>query len=511
MRELIGDWRVRLIAALGAGPIAAAGFAPVSIPFLLLVGLFILFVLVEESENRRQAGLYGWLWGIGYFAVGLAWTYRSMHEFGQLPSLFAATAVVLLGAFLALIPGLSCWLARLLPVGRLVRLAIVLPSSWVLGEWVRGSAVMGFGWLSSGYAFVDSLFGAWAPVAGLYGVSWVLVSLVGGVAALFYCEKGPWRKSALALFVGGLAVSSVALDEVTWSRPSGNLDVRVVQPALPIVMRADARTEPARLDRMKAMSARSAMGSDLDLIVWPESVYVWPIDRLRDTVTVPSDVSAYGGADILFNAFAVPEPDVYYNAMWHVTEGKLPQQVYAKMHLVPFGEFVPFGFRWFVDALGIPMADQTRGTIPTEPLRVAGVEVATQVCYENLFGEELRDWWTVSNPALIVNTANLGWFAPFVAEQFTQMSQMRARETARPYVQAQNQSHSALIDAKGRIERLTWPGAQNLDVRVTLQTGEPTPFVRFGNGPIVVWTLVLLLGALVVSRRQNQKSHKRVK
>lgn len=510
MLNWFADRRVRLVLALGAGPLAAAGFAPVSMPLCLLIGLYLLFLVAHNAKTPAESALSGWLWSVGYFATGLGWTFRSMNEFGQLPAVVAILGLVLLASFLALTIALACGLARRMPVGAVVRLAIVLPACWVLCEWVRGAALLGFGWLSVGYAFVDWTFAAWAPILGVYGVSWVAASLVGGVAALAYCHAGPWGKSFLALFLGALGVASVVLEDVRWSTPQRALDVRVVQPALPVVMRADAATEQKRVERVEAMSRRSSLGGSLDLIVWPESVYVWPIDRMRDTVLSGANVSAATGASVVMNAFAMPQPRVFHNAVWVSQDGRLPEPVYAKMHLVPFGEFVPFGFRWFVDLLGIPMADQTRGSIPARGVKIAEVQTALQVCYENMFGEELRQWWATGNPRMIVNTANLGWFAPFVADQFTQMSQMRARETARPYIQALNNSHSALIDAQGRVQRRAWSGAQSLDMTVAPCFGEPTPFVRYGNGLIVLLTTLSLLASVVFSRFKNKKANERV-
>ena len=504
------DRRVRLTLALGSGPLAAAGFAPVSMPLCLLIGLYLLFLVAHNAKSSRESALCGWLWGIGYFATGLSWTFRSMHEFGQLPSEAAILGLVLLACFLALTIAAACWCARRTPVGAVGRLAIVLPACWVLCEWVRGAALLGFGWLSVGYAFVDWTFAAWAPILGVYGVSWIVASLVGGVAALSYCHGGPWGKAFVALYVGALGVSCVVLEDVRWSSPQRALDVRVVQPALPVVMRADADTERLRVERVEAMSRRSSLGGSLDLIVWPESVYVWPIDRMRDTVRASANVSHATGASLVMNAFAMPQPRVFLNAVWVSQDGKMPEPAYAKMHLVPFGEFVPIGFRWFVDLLGIPMADQTRGSIPERGVKIAEVETALQVCYENMFGEELRQWWTTGNPRMIVNTANLGWFAPFVADQFTQMSQMRARETARPFIQALNNSHSALIDAQGRVQRKAWSGAQTLDMTVSPCFGDPTPFVRFGNGLIVLLTTLFLLASVVFSRFKNKNSSERV-
>ena len=147
---------------------------------------------------------------------------------------------------------------------------------------------------------------------------------------------------------------------------------------------------------------------------------------------------------------------------------------------MPFGEFVPYGFRWLVDALAVPMADQVPGARPTSPVTMAGIQGAVGICYENIFPSELADWFDVGNPALIIYSANLGWFSDVSVRQFSQMSRMRAREAARPVLQVLNNAGSALFDPTGTELRRAGFGAQNLDATVRLFSGSPTPFMQYG-------------------------------
>lgn len=301
---------------------------------------------------------------------------------------------------------------------------------------------------------------------------------------------------------------TLVLNDVSYSEPGSRLEVRLVQPDLPVAMSYTQSTAVKRIDRAVAMSSRSAMGKQLDLIVWPESTIATP---LRNGLDVPAlaavDVAAKTGASVVFNAFYREGPGRYYNGMWMAADKNKPAQLfYRKHHLVPFGEFVPAGFRWFVDALGIPMADQLSGPVGGEPFEVSGVSGAAGICYENMFGEELRHAWDQANPSFILNTANLGWFSEAVLPQFTGMSAMRARETARPLIQAVQNAHSALIGPDGKIERLASAGAQNMDLTLVTATGKPTPFVRFGLWPLIGLLVLLMAGVLALARREN-RSH----
>jgi apolipoprotein N-acyltransferase len=122
-----------------------------------------------------------------------------------------------------------------------------------------------------------------------------------------------------------------------------------------------------------------------------------------------------------------------------------------------------------------------------------------------MFGEELRDWWTFSSPGLILNQSNLGWFSDPAAVQFTQMSRMRARETARPVLQAMMGGYSALIRPDGEFDRVVGKGAQNLDLTVQAYGGQPTPFVRMGNAPLLALMLLFVLLGIGARFRVSRK------
>lgn len=489
---------VSALAAAAAGALAAAAFSVPQASWFVLVSLAVLFGLAAGRGSKKEGFLLGWLWGLAFFGVGLRWCYDSIHVHGGLPAAAAAAAVLLLAAVLAVFPGAVALAARAAPVSRRLKLVLLLPAAWTVAELLRGVEPVGFGWLSIGYAYPSDFFGAWAPILGVYGAD-LAAALTAGLAVelLFGADNQNHRLRTLdAIVLGALVLGTFALGDVRWSTPADKLTVRLVQPDLPVMMRYDPVHAAERLARAEAMSVRTAAGAAPDLIVWPEST---PAEALADGLGVPAlaalETARRTDATVIFNGFYRVAPREYYNTLWMArNDGKPAEPFYSKHHLVPFGEFVPTGFRWFVDALGIPMADQARGPVGGTPFAVEGVSGAAGICYENMFGEELRHAWDKGNPGFVLNTANLGWFGPSVLEQFTAMSAMRARETSRPLLQAVQNAHSALIGPDGRVERLAGSGAQNLDVTLVSNAGEPTPFVRFGHWPVL--TLALLMLAL---------------
>jgi apolipoprotein N-acyltransferase len=177
--------------------------------------------------------------------------------------------------------------------------------------------------------------------------------------------------------------------------------------------------------------------------------------------------------------------------------------VYDKRHLVPFGEFVPWGFRWFVQMMHIPLGDFGRGANTQRPFAVGGQRVAFNICYEDLFGEEIIDAIRgASGATILANVSNIGWFGRSHAlPQHLQISRMRALETGRPMLRATNTGMTALIDAQGRVVAALPPHeAGLLDVQVQGTEGL-TPYVRTGNLGVLVVALAALLGTGTTRRR----------
>ena len=489
-----------LFLCLSSGALATLGFFFPGAYFWTIVGFAVFFWLLASEKRPLWGSLFGFSFGLAYFAFGLSWVFPSVYVHGNAPWLFSVFAVLALSGVLSIFPTLVGFLSTKISTTPAVKTAFVLPLLWTCFEFLRGEWICGFGWLSTGYAFVDNLLSEYAPLLGGYGVGLVVLLVTGGACAVFLRQEGRAIR-LLAGFVSALlVVGAYFLQNVQWSSPAERLEVRLVQPDLAVTTRATFRAQASALERVRSMSEMRPMGRPLDLIIWPESVYAFLPQRLPDSwVKVPRRVAEAQTCEVLYNAFSESGRNAIFNSIFLATESQ-ESRIYSKRHLVPFGERVPFGFRWLINALGIPMADQQVGSPPSAEVRVAGVPVALGICYENLFAGELRDWFLVSNPQFVVYSANLGWFAESVVGQFTQMSRMRARESARPVLQIVNNSGSALLDAGGGVERLAGRGAQNLDVLFRSTSGELTPFMQYGFSLLFAFGLLLFATVFLICR-----------
>jgi apolipoprotein N-acyltransferase len=376
---------------------------------------------------------------------------------------------------------------------RPVRLMLVVPALWTLAEWLRGWLFTGVPWLALGYSQLDGPFAGFAPVGGVFGVSF-LGAAAAGAAATLVVERGRRRLTALAALIA-IAIAGGALRTVDWTTPHGEpLAVSLLQGNVP----QELKFAPKRYDETLATYARLAERSTGRLIVLPETAIPRFLHEVEPAYLerLKAIVAARGG-DLLVGVPILDPDRRYYNAV--VSLGASPTQSYAKSHLVPFGEFLPWGFGWVVAVLEIPLGDFARGAEHQKPLAVAGQRAAVNICWEDAFGEEIIR--PLPEATLLVNVSNVAWFGDSLAPaQHLRIARMRALETGRFMLRATNTGVTAIVDPRGAVAaRLPGFTEGVLDGRVEGRVGA-TPYVRFGNA-LAVWVSLAIVGGVLFGAR----------
>lgn len=491
---------VQVIAAALLGSAHALAFAPWNQGWLQVLALAALFALADSARRARQAALAGFAFGLGWFGVGVSWVYISMHVYGGMWAWLAALATLAFAALLALFPALALWTATRFGPSSSLRTMLALPAAWAATEWLRGVVFTGFPWIAGGYAHADTPLAGFAPIAGVYGLTLLAALLAGALVALLRGRSRPAAATAIALLAALLA-GGEALRRIEWTQAAGEpIRVRLVQGNIPQNLKFGPEgLQLAHDTYMRLMRA----GGRADLVVLPESVFPLPLAYLPDFVT--RDLLEYAAARasaLVFGVFVEDPPGRYYNSAIGLAPGGQRQR-YSKRHLVPFGEFIPFGFRWFVDLMHIPIGDQERGAKHQPPLALAGQRIAVNICYEDLFGAEIIDAWAdqTNAPTLLLNLSNLAWFDDSIAlAQHLQISRLRALETGRPMLRATNTGATAIVDARGRVvAQLPFNTEGALDGEVRGHVGT-TPYVRFGDWPALAVIGLLALAAFAAGR-----------
>jgi apolipoprotein N-acyltransferase len=495
--RLVAAWAPGAVAvALGAASVAAFGDWPLwPLPLAAFAALAWLWL---RAPTPRAAAVVGFAFGAGLFFVGASWVYVSLHDFGGLPAPLAGFATIVFCSILAAYPAAAGWSQAKLAAPAAMRLMLVIPALWTLAEWLRSWIFTGFPWLSIGYSQLDGPLAGFAPVGGMFGVSFLATAVAGAFVALFVV-RGAARVAAIAVIVA-IASAGWGLRTIDWTAPYGDpLEVALLQGNIP----QELKFVPGRYQATLETYARLAGSTKARLVVLPETA----IPRFLDDVdpvyleTLTAPVAARGG-DMLIGVPLLGRSRRYYNAV--VSFGASPQQAYAKSHLVPFGEFVPTGFGWLVAMMRIPLGEFARGAPDQQPLAVAGQRVAVNICYEDAFGEEIIRQLPAAT--LLANVSNVAWFGDSLAPaQHLRISRMRAAETGRYMLRATNTGVTAIVAPDGSVAaRLPSFTEGVLEGRVQGQTGA-TPFVTAGNVPVLLACLAILAVAAARSRAKYRR------
>lgn len=481
--------------ALLSGLVYPLAFAPFGIAPIAILSLAILPIL-WSGISPRDAAVRGFAWGFGAFLAGLYWLYISLHTFGNAPLWLSLPLMFGLVAVMALYPALAGYLyARFAPSSPGAALLLFFPGSWVLLEWIRGWFASGFPWLAAGYSQTDTVLAGYAPVGGILLVSAAVALSAGVVAGLILGG----RRVLPVLVLLAIWSAAAALKPIEFSVPRQQaIRVALLQGAVPQDRKWLPEQYEPTLQRYSGMTRRSA---DADLVIWPEAAIpallgyaheflddLWKKARAKDTallIGIPRRDAASGQ---------------FYNSV--LAMGSRQKLLYDKRHLVPFGEYfpVPDVVRGWMRLMNLPYSDFAAGASDQGVIELAGERLAITICYEDVFGAEQID--IASEATLLVNVSNDAWFGDSIApHQHLQIARMRAMETRRPMLRATNTGISAIIDAHGSVTlRSRQFEPEILRAEVTGREGT-TPYMKTGDWPGVVISLLGVGLALVSGRR----------
>jgi apolipoprotein N-acyltransferase len=532
----------------------------------------VLLVLALQGASRLGMAVWrGWVFTTAWLAGTFWWLFISLHTYGGLAAWLAVLAVLALAGALALYYATATGVLALLAPRSRAGQALLFAALWTLAELMRAQWFTGFPWGAIGYAQVNML-APWAPWLGVYGMGAIAALLAyglgsmitatvrgmhgwlmqpvrlqpalsnpyGGVARARSAWVSPWQRP-FAVLAGGLALLSLALPAL-WL-PDGQRDTADAGPLRVWLLQGNIaqneKFEPGTglaqaLDwypTQIAAAVRAAgdrPGQGPQLVVAPETALpllptqfapdFWP--PLLSALAQPS---AREPVAALLGLPLGSYTEGYTNSAWGLDAAaasralaqKQPGAVsgndfyrYDKHHLVPFGEFIPPFFRWFIDLMNIPLGDFKRGALPQAAWSVAGQRIAPNICYEDLFGEELAASFRAPEgaPTVLVNLSNIAWFGDSIAiDQHLQISRLRTLELGRPMLRATNTGATAVIDHRGvvthALPRLT---RDRLEATVSGRSGI-TPYAhwagRWGLTPLWVGCLVLVLAVGATRRR----------
>lgn len=493
MPEQRGKLKANL-ASLALGASAVFCFAPAEAFWLAPLVCAALFLLWRESASPRIAAWRGFHFGLGFFLGGVSWVYVSLSVFGGMPDWLAGGATLAFCAALALYPAVLGALFKRWQPANPWQQAAYFAALLAAGDWLRGTLFTGFPWLALGYSQTPpSPLAGYAPIIGVYGIS-LLLGLCGALLALRQIKS--WLL-ALAILSGGWG-----LHTINWTESSAPpIEVALLQGNVPQDMKFRPEVFRETLALYQAMVEASAPAH---LVVLPETAFPAFLEQIPPSyLNHLQQIMAKRGGNLIAGLIT-GDGTQYYNSA--ISLGKAPSQTYSKHHLVPFGEFMPPGFAWFMAYAHIPASSFSRGGEAQAPLNLGGTRIGLNICYEDVFGGEIIR--ALPQAEILANLSNTAWFGRSLAQpQHLQIARLRAMETGRPMLRATNTGITAIINARGDIQaQLPAFSRGILRGAVSPRRGE-TPYTQYGDRLAAgLWLALLLAGLLRKSSNSSNIS-----
>jgi apolipoprotein N-acyltransferase len=492
--------RSELLLAAGLGALHSLAFvATWAWPLQLAVTAALAWRVASAAPGRAAA--VGGVFGTAWVASGTWWLYISMHHYGGLPGWIAVAAIAALSALLSLYLALAMALFARWRTGIGGCDALLFGALWLLAELARGVVFTGFPWIASGYAHVDGPLAALAPWVGVYGIGFAAATL-----AAWPVLGRPGRAArARAIPLVGLSLVLVAaalIGPAAFTEPGARLTVTLLQGNVA----QDEKFAAEQMPRALAWASEQLLAARGDLVVAPETVIPLLPSQLDPAYWQPLLRHFQRGPQAALIGLPLGDFDVGFTnsaAGISAATAALPGGIYRydKHHLVPFGEFIPNGFKWFTRMMNIPLGDFNRGPVGAASFMFKGERIGANICYEDLFGEELAARFEDgrAGPTIFANISNIGWFGDTIAvHQHLQISRLRSLEFQRPMLRATNTGATVVIDHAGRVTHSLPPHTQGVLEGVVQGRTGLTPFVRWASR-FGLWPLTVLAALIVAA------------
>ncbi len=417
---------------------------------LQILSLAVLAWTVQKAESWKQAAGLGWLFATVWLSTTFWWLFIALHTYGGLNAILAVIAVLALAAALGLYYATACGIywQLLHPKGKENPKPLLFAALWISAELARSTWLTGFGWGAIGYAHVDGPLAAYAPWVGVYGVG-ILAAWLAMVLASGWTQSHASKAVAIAVLMVPFLIPQQVLN---WTSANGKLPVTLLQGNIPQDEKFEAGLGVPQALQWYGMELQRPRPG---LIVAPETAIPLLPQELPEGYWEQLQARFASGQQAAL--LGIPLGNYshgYTNSVIGLAPGMAELWRYDKHHLVPFGEFIPPFFKWFIRLMHIPLGDFNRGDVGQPSFVFQGQRLAANICYEDLFGEELgvRFLDAEQAPTIFANVSNIGWFGDSVAiDQHLNISRMRSLEFQRPFVRATNTGATVIIDHAGQI------------------------------------------------------------
>ncbi|MEE8059214.1 MAG: apolipoprotein N-acyltransferase [Pseudomonadales bacterium] len=498
MNTLSQGWRGHFL-ALVAGALVTPSLAPFNIWPLGIASVALLVWLLADL-SPVQAAKRGWFYGFALFGTGSSWIYVSIHVYGYAPVPLAAFLTLLWSIGLGLLTSVTAyiyvrWLRDCL-TGHAGGQHLGFAAIFVLGEWLRSWLLTGFPWLYLGYAHIDTALAGWAPVGGVFSLSFI-VAVSGAVIANSLMQRkiiASQLSLVLVLWLGG-----AILQTIDWVTPASKAPVQVAMVQANIAQDIKWNRDQYWPTLTLYQQTSQPLWEHNDIVIWPEAAIPGYYQNAKEFLErVGQQAKAHNASLITGIPYLYPATDStalrYHNSIMGFGEGS---GIYHKQRLVPFGEFVPLEglLRGLIQFFNLPMSAFSAGPPAQAAIKAGDLTLAPFICYEIVYPELVNEWLPEAD--LLITISNDAWFGESIGPlQHLQMAQMRALESGRYLLRATGSGVSAIVDQRGHIVvRGDQFKREVIQGEAIIYRGA-TPFALAGS-----WPILLLCFAICISLR----------
>ena len=473
-----------------AGFCLVFAYAPFSQWYLALTIPSIVFYQINNLSAKKACKLIG-LFAFGWFASGISWVHVSIDQFGGLPLIISIALMLLLCLYLSIFPALAAYLAGRFSLQNKLNLWL-LPSFWLIAEYLRSVVLTGFPWLSLGYSQIDSPLSSFAPVIGEVGITALVIIINICLVKVFIALKQRTKTQNLIVpstLLITITFFSYLLSQTSWvtttSKPSKTTSVALVQANIAQEIKwAPEQEWPTMLKYLD----HTRVNYDADIIIWPESAIPALEPGVQDYLTTVNSSALLNKTSVItgiinynfeskeyFNSLIVLGPK---NAEDELGYSYFHRNRYSKNHLLPIGEFIPFQewLRPLAPLFNLPMSSFSRGNYKQPNLIANDLHLLPLLCFEIAFPHQLSA--NLSDETdILLTVSNDAWFGhSHGPHQHMEIARMRALEFGRPLLRATNNGITAVVDHQGRfIDRIPQFEEAVLKAQVPLVEGR-TPY-----------------------------------
>jgi apolipoprotein N-acyltransferase len=489
-----------------AGLSLVFAYAPFSQWYLTLFIPAFVFSIIQKKTPKQSAKIMG-VFALGWFASGISWVHVSIDQYGGLPLIVSLSLMLLLCLYLSLFPALAAYLTARFSSNQQLNLWL-LPSFWLICEYLRSVVLTGFPWLSFGYSQIDSPLANFAPIIGEVGITALIIVINICLVKIFnFVKVRNYTKITLPLtIIFSLSILSFILSQVDWVKTNGKMTkVALVQGNISQALKWSPEQEwPTMLKYLDL----TRVNYDADIIIWPESAIPAMEATVQDYLTTVNSSALLNESTIITGILNYNfESKAYYNSL--ITLGETQEgdersyfynhsNRYSKHHLLPIGEFVPFQdlLRPLAPLFNLPMSSFSRGDYVQKNLIANGLHILPLLCFEIAFPHQLAANLTQETD-LLLTVSNDAWFGySHGPHQHMEIARMRALEFGKPLLRSTNNGITAIVDHKGQfIARIPQFEEAVLKADIPLVMGK-TPYSQW---PKLVLLMMILIPIIILS------------